>query len=304
MISVLICTYNRRDTLKLCLTALEALSVPIGLDWEVVIVDNDSNDGTREEVAEFQKRQRVPAVYVFEDRRGKSYALNRAIRCSSGDVLAFIDDDCLVDNSWLGFLSREFQDSAISGIGGRVELYDSKDRPVTVRTNQKRIALKSVFEFSLVPGCNMAFRRNVFELVGLFDERFGPGTRLVSEDTDFVYRVLRRGLRIVYSPDLLVYHNHGRRTDEQVRILNESYVRGRGAFYCKHILMGDGTVAKMAYWEIRSLIKDALKNMLDGKAIKEESTLLGDLCSGAACQIRNTLKKLFSVGTPTSESVH
>jgi GT2 family glycosyltransferase len=99
----------------------------------------------------------------------------------------------------------------------------------------------------------MAIRRSVFPLVGLFDVRLGVGTPARSaEDLDFFYRCFKRGLKLRYSPAPHVYHAHGRRTPADVEELADGYMTGRGAFYFKHALRGDGHVLKRLYWELRS----------------------------------------------------
>jgi glycosyltransferase involved in cell wall biosynthesis len=291
-ISVLVSTYNRAESLRRCLAALEALSVPDGLVWEVVVVDNDSDDDTRETIAGLQRKSRIQIVYVYESRQGKSHALNQGVARSQGQIVAFIDDDCMVDKNWLVCLSEEFDnDAALSGLGGRVELYDPQDKPVSVRTSRRRRDLGLVNLFSLVPGCNMAFRRAALEKVGAFDGDFGPGTRLVVEDIDFIYRALKCGCRIVYSPDLLVFHNHGRRSDEQMAAVNHGYLMGRGAFYCKHILNGDVAILRLAYWEYLSLLKSIAKNVIGGKQISDEWAAFSRLLSGMAYELVNRSRR-------------
>jgi GT2 family glycosyltransferase len=288
MISVLVCTCDRGPSLQRCLASFESAAASHQGAWELVVVDNNSTDRTREVVDTLRKKGSLPIIYIFEPRQGKSYALNRGIRCSGGDIIAFIDDDCFVAANWLVSLEKEFQaDHTLGGIGGRVELCNQSDKPVTIRLRKERILVDSSNLVNLIAGCNMAFRRQVVEKVGMFDVAFGPGTKMVVEDTDFVYRAFKEGFKIVYSPDLLVYHNHGRNTDEQVRALNRSYVIGRGAFYCKHILAGDRAVAKMAYWETRSLIRDSLKKLSRLESSQEEFWVLGNLGLGATYELIN-----------------
>jgi GT2 family glycosyltransferase len=129
----------------------------------------------------------------------------------------------------------------------------------------------------------MSIRRTVLDAVGEFDPFLGPGSRIgaVMEDLDLLYRVFREKFKIVYSPDVLVYHNHGRTTDTQIQALNHRYVVGRGAFYCKHILGGDRNVLKMAYWEFSSLTKGMFRDLFAGKRIQEHGGLLWALLVGA-----------------------
>ena len=282
-VSVILCTYNRSESVGRALGSMESLVIPAAITWELIVVDNNSDDDTRNTVEAFKRNSGLPIEYLLEKNQGKSYALNAGIKAAEGDIVAFTDDDCIVDNSWLATVVREFQsDPSLSVVGGRVELYDKRDYPVSIRTFRDRIRLTSTAQlFSLIIGCNMAVRRTIFEQVGDFDVRFGPGTAIVVDDVDFIFRAFKRGLKIVYAPNVLLYHNHGRRTDEQVRALNRSYVIGRGGFYCKHILSGDWDVLKMAYWEIRSLIKSLLKNLAQGMSVKEQKAFLAYLCTGA-----------------------
>jgi len=100
----------------------------------------------------------------------------------------------------------------------------------------------------------MFIRSSLIESVGTFDPWLGAGTGLgAAEDTDYVYRVLRSNRKILYSPSIVVYHDHDRTNSQDVQRIERNYARGRGAFYCKHILKGDIFAAKAFYWELRSL---------------------------------------------------
>ena len=285
-LSVIVASCNRSESLQMFLKSLENQEIPQGCDWEALIVDNNSTDDTKNVSQVFISRNSGRFRYLFEARQGKSIALNSAIPQAKGEVLVFTDDDCLPDSGWLCAIVNEFTtDPLLSILGGRVELYCKDDRPVTIRTYKDRILFSSPEQlFSLIPGCNMAIRRSVFDSVGDFDPLLGPGTKMgaVSEDTDLIYRVYKKGFKIAYSPDVLVYHNHGRRTDAQVQSLNHKYVVGRGAFYCKHILKADICVLKMAYWEVLALMKGLFKERFTGERARERKILLWDLLIGLA----------------------
>ena len=264
MISVVICTRNRAQAIKKCLSEFEGMKVPIDLTWELIVVDNNSVDETKDVIMAFLERSNLPLIYKHENRRGSSNARNTGIGAARGEIIAFTDDDCIVTPDWLSCIAHEFRsDPTLSGVGGRVELYDIRDKPFTIRTSLTRSLFSSTDQvFGYIPGCNMAFVREVFDQIGNFDGRFGAGTPLkAAEDSDFVYRVYKNGFKMLYSPEVCVYHNHGRRTDHQVKALKRNYEIGKGAFYCKHIFNGDINVLKQAYWEITSalrLIKDIL----------------------------------------------
>jgi len=113
----------------------------------------------------------------------------------------------------------------------------------------------------------MAFSRATVDAVGGFDESLGAGTRCGSgEDTDFLFRVSRKGLKIVYAPDLVVYHNHGRRTEEEAVRLRRNYAVGRGSFYCKHVLAGDREGIQLLAAEVSSYMRATISvAALNGK---------------------------------------
>lgn len=282
-VSIIIGTYNRCDSLAISVQSLINMHAPDGITWELIVVDNNSGDKTRELIDNLKLDSKADIKYILEKRQGLSFARNRGIEESKGEIIAFIDDDCIVDHHWLTCLIHEFQsDPALSGIGGRVELYDERDKPVTIMTSTERRLFSSAGQlFSFMHGCNMAFKRNVFQETGRFDIRLGPGTKiLAAEDADFIYSVYKGGFKMLYCPDLCVYHNHGRRLDIQVAALLKGYTIGRGALYCKHIFKGDSEMLKMAYWEISALIKAVLKCSYDNKARQKTFQYLRNLFVG------------------------
>lgn len=255
-VSVIACTRNRSANLQMLLEAMTRLIIPPGFAWEMVVVDNGSTDDTAEIVERF--RTHLPLQYVAEARPGLSVARNCGLRVAHGEILAFTDDDCIPSAEWLTTLYDEFAyDPGLDGLGGRVELHDPRDHPMTIRTSLERERLTSAHQLpALMVGCNMAFRRTTVEALGDFDTTLGAGTPVGSaEDTDYLYRALLRGLRIEYVPDVVLAHNHGRRAIEEVRGLRHGYARGRGALLCKYLFRADRGMAGCAYadalWNLR-----------------------------------------------------
>jgi GT2 family glycosyltransferase len=282
-ISVLVATCDRAENLRQLLQTVGRWTISSDLDWELWVIDNNSKDSTREVAEYFAKQQPRRIRYLFEGARGKSRALNAGLERAGGDILVMTDDDCIPDPHWLSAIAEEFsRQPEIGLIGGRVELYDPADKAVTIRTSCERRGLSDPADFfSFIAGCNMAFRTQVYQAIGGFDIRLGPGCRCdAAEDVDFIYRAYKKGFRIEYIPEVLVYHNHGRRTDAEIQKLNRNYVIGRGAFYCKHILKGDMEVLRMAYWEVRSLSLSLLKDLFAGRTIREQMRLLWFLFTG------------------------
>lgn len=252
-ISVILCTRNRAASLQNTLEALERMASPPDLLWEVLVVDNNSNDNTRQIVDSFARSSVLNVRYIWEPQSGKCLALNKGIKHSCGEILGFLDDDILPEKDWLLVIRREFcADHCLGLISGRVELFDPTDLPMTIRRHAQRSEIKTLDQvFELPTGCNFAVRRELVDRVGPFDPEFGPGGKFWSaDDLDFFYRAWRAGEKLAYDPSLFVLHAHGRKTPEQGQRLRCDYIRSRGAFYAKHILRRDKPAAKAMYWEL------------------------------------------------------
>jgi glycosyltransferase involved in cell wall biosynthesis len=218
-ITVILCTYNRCRKLPKAMESVLATESSALFDWELLVVDNNSKDETRQVVEEFARRSDGRVRYVFEPRQGKSFALNRGIQEASGEIIAFVDDDVLVEQTWLRSLIAPLEsDDACVGTGGRIlPLWDApmpawlppEGGPimaplVSFDPNQGEGSLLVEPPF----GTNMAFRREMFAKHGGFRTDLGPrpGSEIRSEDTEFGQRLLDTGEAIRYVPSAIVYH--------------------------------------------------------------------------------------------------
>jgi GT2 family glycosyltransferase len=274
-----VCTFNRSRQLTEALRHIESSAVRAGLGVEIVVVDNNSSDDTKEAVARVADGSAVPVRYVFEPAQGLSFARNRGVQTAKGSVIAFTDDDCIVDPDWIGALWGEFTvNPDVAIVGGRVDLYASEDQPVSIRPFGERVRYANATQvYGFVMGCNMAIRRGTSECIGGFDPAFGGSKGVIADDIDFLYRALKHGLGILFAPAARVLHNHGRRSAGDIRSLRQGYVRGRGAFYCKHLLRADPTILRHAWWEVRAEGGD--QAVAEGHLSRSET--LGALASGA-----------------------
>src|SRR6185369_15885504 len=84
---------------------------------------------------------------------------------------------------------------------------------------------------------------------------------VIADDIEFIYRALKRGLGVVYTPDARVLHAHGRRTPEDVHAVGRGYLRGRGAFYCKYVLRADRAILRHLWWELRAPRREGTSNV-------------------------------------------
>lgn len=230
-ITVIICTFNRARTLRESLEKVAASVLPDAVSWEVLVVDNNSTDETREVVeraaGQFPGRFR----YLFEPRAGKSYALNSAVREARGRVLAFMDDDVLVGPEWLRNLTADLLEGRWAGTGGRTLPADAVSLPPWLALRGPYALggiLAAMFDFGDQPfeldrppyGANMAYRREMFEKYGGFRTDLGPSPDRdiprPNEDTEFGNRVMAGGERLRYEPSAVAYHPVSRdRLDQQ-----------------------------------------------------------------------------------------
>jgi GT2 family glycosyltransferase len=262
-LSVMICTRNRATSLRETLNELFRIQPPPHSDYEVVVVDNGSTDSTRLVVAEFiaslPARHHGRLRYCHEPRAGLSNARNAALRTAQGDVLIFIDDDIWPTANWLDEIHREFTaDPNLFLLGGRVLLAQAMLQPVGIVVSNVRQTLTTPDGAGTVIGANFAFRREVLRRVGGFDTRLGAGaTFAAGEDVDFLYRAMKAGYKLLYAPNVTVYHNHDRTTHEQACNLEYNYGQGAVAYFVKHILKGDLYALKVAYWSLHKGIRHA-----------------------------------------------
>jgi glucosyl-dolichyl phosphate glucuronosyltransferase len=218
-ISVILCTYNRCQDLAKALDSLASSKFSNPVEWEVLVVDNNSSDQTRNVGEDFSRRYASRFVYLFEPTQGKSYALNAGIRKAQGNVLVFTDDDVTVEPSWLENLTVRLRNNQCAGVGGRV-LPDRSFSPPRWLSVESRYSLAplAIFDRGLEPrelteapfGNNMAFRKEVFSKHGNFRTDLGPqpgsGNPQKSEDSEFGHRLLAAGERLHYEPSAVVYH--------------------------------------------------------------------------------------------------
>jgi GT2 family glycosyltransferase len=235
-IALIICTRDRAAQLPALFAALAALRAHVA--WELVLVDNGSRDDTPRLLRELAPSLGVPAAIVEEPRAGLGRARNAGVRRARAPLVAFTDDDCYPAADYLDRVADALADPALAFIGGRILPFDLQDDPITTRSTPEVIAIpaRSVVPTGLVQGANMAFRREVLDRIGGFDDALGPGTPFCNDDVDAVARASAAGFAGAYVPGPVVRHHHRRRAPEEVAALERSYDHGRGAYYAKAML--------------------------------------------------------------------
>jgi len=226
-LSVLVCTRGRPDDLRRCLHALHACQPQ---PFEIIVVDNAPVNGeTRQIVGEFPTMR-----YSCEPRPGLDWARNRGILDARGDVVAFVDDDVVVDVGWAGVMQRAFaREPAVGAVTGLIASYELET------PSQAQFEQHGGFGKGFVPrwrhypsgmpwrmlgtgilgsGANMAFRRGVFDRIGLFLPELDTGTpTLGGGDLEILYRSLKHGYPVAYEPRALGWHRHRREPEQLVQ---------------------------------------------------------------------------------------
>lgn len=240
-VSSVICTRNRPDLIGTAVSSVLANTYP---DFDLLVVDQ-STDGRTGDIVRALQAEHPNLRYLHTEKAGLSRAYNIGIRETTGEILAFTDDDCVAPTDWISNVVTAFQaETDAELMYGQVLLPTSlADRPDDVPTlsipeawrQNRRVAPFQVYGM----GANFAARRSLFNRIGLFDEILGGGGPLKSsQDFDLQYRAYIAGVTTTYRPEVKLDH-YGLRTLEQWPATHVAYGTGDGAFYTKHARCGD-----------------------------------------------------------------
>jgi GT2 family glycosyltransferase len=243
-VSIIVPTHERPERIPACLHALLALDYP---HYEIIVVDNaPETDATAKFMREnYHNDPRVR--FVCEERAGVSWARNRGIQLAKGEILAFADDDVIVDRYWLAELVKAFQITPNVGCVTGLILSAELETPAQILfekhdeesgyndqwrfnqhifTKQKRhVHLYKIALFGA--GASMAFRADLLRNIGGFDPALGTqGLVQSGEDIAAYFKILMQGHDVVYEPASLVYHKNRR---EYAALYQQIYHYGIGA---------------------------------------------------------------------------
>jgi len=193
------------------MASFDALVCPDSITAELLIVDNGSTDNTASVLMPATSTKFSLRV-LREDRQGKSSALNRGLSLAQGKILLIVDDDVVVHPLWLIKHLESYSVSSFDAVQGRVlpgvDLDGKPADPNKLREYNIPIIDygDQIREIRGLTGTNISFKREVFERVGRFDTRLGPGAAGFSEDSEYSIRIRQAGFKIGYTPDAVAYH--------------------------------------------------------------------------------------------------
>lgn len=201
MLSVIIPAYNAEDTIGHCLSALLNQSLPREA-YEIIVVDDGSTDGTRDVLG------RYPGVRLIEQaNQGPAAARNLGVREARGDIVLFTDADCEPTPDWIERLTVPFRDLEVAGAKGvyRTRQKEPVARFVQLEYEDKYARMARQDRIDFVDTYSAAYGRDVFLANGGFDPLFPTAC---VEDQEFSFRLARKGYRLVFVPQAVVYHRH------------------------------------------------------------------------------------------------
>ncbi len=240
-LSVIIPVYNRAGLIGSVIEALLNQQTP---PLEIIIVDDGSTDNTGDVVRSY------PVKYIRQENRGPASARNRGFKESKGEVVAFIDSDCIARPDWLEKVLSGFDSPEVGAVAGSYDIANpesllSRLIHAEIKWRHSRFG-RYIRAFG---SYNVAIRRDVFERLGGFDETYRTAS---GEDNDLSYRILKAGYKIRFVPQALVAHYH---TEKLFKYLKEQF---RHAFWRMKLYKDHPEMAKGDDYTLRRDILEIL----------------------------------------------
>ena len=219
-VSIIVITYNAKDDLMECIESLEKQDYN---EKEIIIVNDASTDGTLNFLEKYQSQTPLKMVVIANDRNlGVAGARNVGIQHAAGDIIAFMDSDCVADQNWVLELVKGFEHKDIGAVGG--SMFDGHISNIweLVRKGHDYVAHSEGY-VPFIKGCNMTFDTNVLKKYMFNDEiKYGY------EDLLLCDCLIDDGYRILYRPEAVVHHKH---RSTLRRLLKQIYLRGYSSIW-------------------------------------------------------------------------
>jgi GT2 family glycosyltransferase len=226
----------------------------------------DQSDEPHPELSVMKTNRDCEICYIHSRIIGVGASRNLGIRASRHKILILIDDDMFVEPDWFrNLVQAVIKAGDCSVVTGRVLAGEPEvlgGTAPSIKKDQQPAIYKGRIGKDVLYTGNMGAYRSVFDQVGLFDERLGPGTSFpAAEDNDLGYRLLEHSYCIWYVPDAIVYHRSWRSAQENLT-LEWGYGVGRGAYYSKHMSWRDLYMFSRMIRDLKDNLKFFLKHIL------------------------------------------
>lgn len=196
-VSIVVPAYNEEKNIKFLIENLLNLNYPKN-KYEIIVVDNNSQDKTSEIIKEFQ------VTYLYETKQSSYAVRNKGVRKASGNILAFIDGDCIPERDWLKNAITHFFNEDVDIITGQTLLPIGRTSPKPIEIYQligEAEKQKDSEQKEMCAGRNMIVKKTIFEKIGYFEEKLISGG-----DVEWTKRATQYGFKLRYYEDVKVYH--------------------------------------------------------------------------------------------------
>jgi glycosyltransferase involved in cell wall biosynthesis len=199
-ISVIIPTFNSVKELTKCLESLKTQTIS-NENYEVMVVDDGSNDGTKDAAAKY------PVRYIYQQNHGPAAARNNGANQAYGEIILFTDADCEPQPNWLEEMIKPLDDPQVVGVKGAYKTRQKKlvARLVQIEYEHKYERMKKFKYIDFIDTYSAGYRKDIFLKYNGFDERY-PNASV--EDQEFSFRLSHDGHKMVFNPNAVVFHKH------------------------------------------------------------------------------------------------
>lgn len=206
--SIIIPAYNNERTIQDCVKSVKEQR--IDGTFEVIVVDDGSSDATS------ALAENCGAIVLRQENAGPAKARNNGARHSTGEVLVFIDSDCLAEKNWLSEMLSAFADKSVCGVQGayRTRQKSLVARFVQIEIEERYEKMKRSENLDWIGSYSAAYRKKDFFEAGGFDESFPIAS---GEDPELSYKMAEQGKKLVFNPQAIVYHSHPDSLEKYVR---------------------------------------------------------------------------------------
>lgn len=264
-ISVVIPTCNRYDTIHRIIDSILKNSF---LPAEIIVVDQSDNNNTNEIINKIDNKK-VPIIYHQDDGKGAARARNIGWRLSNGDIISFVDDDAIVVQNWIKSIIDTFQsyNNKIGIVGGKIiAVYEDRNHEWEIPPQWSYLLphyeqagnIGTYLNRALPPATNYSILKELLIEMNGFNENLGPKSgskvQIYGEDSDLTLRVMKKGYKVIYNPECVVYHPVPLERQNQEFLNKRLFSEGATDYYIE-LLSHDYSL----FFKIGSLVKDTSK---------------------------------------------